>query len=529
MKVYQIDYSRLNLWSHTDLAYIQHEKSLDPFMVYPSEMAAFEEVISNRKEFPVDRGLLLNVLKKQYEKLGIALPVADGVIIDPNTFTVTTAHQPTLFTGPLYHIYKIASTIHLSREINSTYPGVTVLPVFVIGGEDHDWEEVNHFHLFGRKYVWERTASGPCGRLSLDGLDALVKTVDELFSNSPFGKDIHVLLEGCLAKANNYGEFHQLLIHGLFSMHGLIVLNMDDVDLKKAFIPLMEKEITERFSIKHVPVTQAALEKQGFKAQAYCRPVNLFYMTDQRRERLDPVEGGLLRVESGVQNSLAEIVQELHEHPDRFSPNVIMRPLYQESILPNLAYIGGGGEIAYWLERKSQFETAGVHYPMLIRRNSIMLLDGASLEQMEKTNLLWEDLLSDYDAIVKSYLLRHSQSDLTYTKELEMIKNAHLQLAAKAEKIDPTLAKAILAEETKQSKQFDQLASRLLRAEKQLQETHLKRIQKLKEKLFPEGGLQERRENFLSFYATYGPQWIETMVRICNPLEGKFTVVELKD
>ena len=150
MKVYQIDYSRLNLWSHTDLAYIQHEKSLDPFMAYPAEMAAFEELISNRKEFPLDRGLLLNVLKKQYEKLGIALPVADGVIIDPNTFTVTTAHQPTLFTGPLYHIYKIASTIHLSREINSTYPGVTVLPVFVIGGEDHDWEEVNHFHLFGR-------------------------------------------------------------------------------------------------------------------------------------------------------------------------------------------------------------------------------------------------------------------------------------------------------------------------------------------------------------------------------------------
>ncbi len=529
MKVYQIDYSRLNLWSHTDLAYIRHEKSLDPFIAYPVEKAAFAEVLSNRRKFPVDRSLLLNVLKKQYDKLGITLPVAESVITDENTFTVTTAHQPTLFTGPLYHIYKIASTINLSREINAALTGVNVLPVFIIGGEDHDWAEVNHFHLFGRKYVWERSASGPCGRLSLDGLDALVKTVGELFSNSPFGKDINDLLQDCFAKANNYGEFHQLLIHGLFSSYGLIVLNMDDVDLKRAFIPLMEKEITERFSIKHVPVTQAALEKQGFKAQAYCRPVNLFYMTDQRRERLDPVEGGLVRVESGVQNTLPEIVQELYAHPDRFSPNVIMRPLYQETILPNLAYIGGGGEIAYWLERKSQFEAAGVHYPMLIRRNSLMLLDSASLEQMAKTDLLWEDLLADYDAIVKSYLLRHSQSDLTFDKELEMIKSAHLQLAAKAEKIDPTLAKAILAEETKQSKQFDQLASRLLRAEKQLQDTQLKRIQKLKEKLFPEGGLQERQENFLSFYATYGPQWIEAMVRICNPLDEKFTVVELKD
>jgi len=529
MKVYQIDYSRLTLWSHTDLAYIQHEKSLEPFIVYPVDKAAFADVIAHRKKFPVNRELLLRVIKKQYEKLGLALPVAENVITDENTFTVTTAHQPTLFTGPLFHIYKIASTIHLSRELTASLPGVTILPVFIIGGEDHDWEEVNHFHLFGRKYIWERSASGPCGRLSLDGLDELIKTVSELFSNSPFGKDINVLLKDCLAKANNYGEFHQLLIHSLFNSYGLVVLNMDDLDLKKAFVPLMEKEITERFSIKHIPVTQVALEKKGFKAQAYCRPVNLFYMTDQRRERLDPVEGGLLRVESNVQNTIPEIVQELNAHPDRFSPNVIMRPLYQESILPNLAYIGGGGEIAYWLERKSQFETADVHYPMLIRRNSVMLLDEASLEQMTKTDLLWEDFLADYNAIVKSYLLRHSTSDLTYVKELEMIKNAHLQLAVKAEKIDPTLAKAILAEETKQTKQFDQLASRLLRAEKQLQETHLKRIQKLKEKLFPEGGLQERQENFLSFYATYGPKWIEAMVHICNPLEEKFTVVELKE
>ena len=117
MKVYQIDYSRLNLWSHTDLAYIQHEKSLDPFIAYPVEKTAFEEVISNRRKFPVDRSLLLNVLKKQYENLGIALPVAEGIITDQNTINVNTTHQATICTEPLYNIYKIAYTINLSREI----------------------------------------------------------------------------------------------------------------------------------------------------------------------------------------------------------------------------------------------------------------------------------------------------------------------------------------------------------------------------------------------------------------------------
>src|SRR6187551_3108005 len=102
MKVFQIDYSRLTVWSHTDLAYINHEKSLAPFMGYPAEKAAFTQAIANRKKFPVNRGLLLQVLKAQYEKMGVELPASAAGIISENTFTVTTAHQPSLFTGPLF-------------------------------------------------------------------------------------------------------------------------------------------------------------------------------------------------------------------------------------------------------------------------------------------------------------------------------------------------------------------------------------------------------------------------------------------
>ena len=157
-----------------------------------------------------------------------------------------------------------------------------------------------------------------------------------------------------------------------------------------------------------------------------------------------------------------------------------------------------------------------------------MLIDAGTFAQMQKADITWEDLLSDYDSIVKSYLKRHSQAELSFEEEQQMIKSAYEALSAKAEKIDPTLASAILAEETKQSKQFEQLGSRLMRAEKQLQDTNLKRIQKLKEKLFPENGLQERNENFLSFYAQYGPKWIEDMITICDPFDENFIVVELQ-
>ncbi len=525
MEVFQMSYERLGLWSHTDLAYIRQDAALQPFIAYPPNASSFVDTIQHRKSFPADRTLLYQVLQKQYDALGIPLPVSEAQLLDENTFTVATAHQPSLLTGPLYNIYKIASTIHLAGQLSELHPEQNILPVFIMSGEDHDWEEINHVHLFGKKYTWDRAATGPCGRLSLEGLDTLLELVSELFVHTPYGKDIREMLYRSLKTANRYSDFHHLLLHHLFSRFGLIILSMDDPDLKRAFIPSMEKELRERFSFHHVPETQSKLEAAGFKAQAYCRLVNLFYMTDDARERIEPSDTGFLRVESGISMSEVDIMIELHDHPERFSPNVVLRPLYQEFTLPNLAYVGGGGELAYWLERKSQFEAAGVHYPVLIRRNSLLYIDAGTASQIRKADLLWEDLLDEYDAIVRAYILRHSQTELSFEAELEQIRSAYAQLADKAEKLDPTLSKAILAEETKQLKQFEQLGSRLMRTEKQLHETQIKRIQKLKEKLFPEGGLQERHENFLAFYSQSGPAWIDTIVRMADPLIGKFTVV----
>lgn len=528
MEVFHTDYAKLGLWSHTDISYIQHDPKLDPFIAYKPQIEHFPEIIENRKNFPVDRSLLHRVIKKQYEALGISLPPKANDLLDENTYTVTTAHQPALLTGPLYHIYKIASTIHLANTLNQSLSGSKIIPVFIVSGEDHDWDEINHLHLFGRKYQWERDASGACGRLSLEGLDQLIKSVEDVFSNSPHSQTIKDLLEGCLQKSTTYAQFHQCLIHALFSHHGLIVLNMDDPELKQAFRSVMEKEITEKFSLAHVPVTQAALEDKGFKPQAFCRPVNLFYLSDGRRERIDPTGEGFLKVESGIHCSQKELLNELTEHPERFSPNVILRPLYQECILPNLAYIGGGGEIAYWLERKSQFEAAGIPYPMLIRRNSLMMIDKGSASLMEKSDLTWDDLLLDTNNLIKKFLVNHSETELEYRDELAMVTEAYHSLAKKAEKKDPSLAKAILAEETKHAKAFEQLGSRLLRAEKQHQDTHIKRIQKLKEKLFPANGLQERHENFLTFYAEYGNVWIDGLIEICDPFTEKFTIQVLQ-
>lgn len=527
MEVIRTDYSTIGKWSHTDLAYIKQDHALEPYYRHKPELGAIPEVIALKKQQSIDRSLLLATLQKQYDQMGASLPVADDVLLSENTFTITTAHQPTLLTGPIYHIYKIASAINLSRKLNTTYSTSHFIPLFVVGGEDHDWEEINHLHLFGRAFEWKREASGSCGRLSTDGLDAFTSEIAGLFENTIHGADIRQLFKDCLAKAENYGHFHQLFVQKLFGPYGLLVLNMDDPDLKRAFVPLMEKEIKEHFSFKCVTETQKSLAKAGFKPQAFCRELNLFYLGEGTRERLEKQEGQYIRVESGVSYSEHEILAELHQHPERFSPNVILRPLYQELILPNVVFVGGGGEIAYWLERKSQFEAANIPLPMLVRRNSFMLIDEATNEGMVKTGLSWKDMIDDYDNIVKSYISEHSKANIEVTIELNMLKSAYRLLEEKAELIDPTLATAIKAEEKKQLKQFEQLGSRLVRAEKQHQETALKRIKKLKDKLFPGDGLQERYENFLPYYSQKGDQWLELIINHSDPLESKFTILIL--
>lgn len=527
MPPHLLDYDRLTLWSPTDLAYLRQDPRLRPFYAYPPSLEGLTESLRNRAETPTDRTLLCTVIRDQYEKAGIPVPDTCALLESANTFTVTTAHQPSLLMGPLYNLYKISSTIHLAGRLGQHHAYYRFVPVFIVGGEDHDWEEINHLNLFGKRYTWDRDAAGPCGRLSTDGLAAVIDEVLAAVERNPFASETRALLESCLSGPSTYGAFHQKLVASLFGRFGLIVLNMDDARLKAAFRPWMERELLESFSAGTVPPVQEKLELLGFRPQAFCRPVNLFYMSPGKRERIERDAEGYVRVESGMRHTREEMLGLLESDPASFSPNVILRPLYQEHILPNIAFVGGGGEIAYWLERKAQFAAAGIPYPVLVRRNSLLMVEESLQAQLTKADLTWSDLLDDYDTIVRRYLLQHSQADLTFDDELRALENAYAMLASKAEKVDPTLVKAILAEQSKQVKSFEQLGSRLLRAEKQQQEVQLKRIQKLRERLFPENGLQERHENFLPFYTQYGSDWIDRLIPLCDPLEARFTVVEL--
>ncbi len=523
-----IPFQQIPQLSKTDVAYATGDASLRPFYNYDVDIQSFANVIEDKKKDKTDRALLVEVLKKQYktfDEKGISTATIEQLSSE-NTFTVTTAHQPSLFLGPLYFIYKIASTIHLARELKKHYPNNNFVPVFVIGGEDHDFDEINNINIFAKKITWQNQESGAVGMMQTSSLSDVLAELKSILGESEAAQHIFSIVEKNYTSNEHYHSATQALIHDLMGKYGLLVLNTNDVQLKTAFAPIVLTELLEQPSQKLVSDTQNDLAALGFKAQAFPREINLFYLRKNLRERIVFEENQFKVLNTDYVFSKEEIIQEVENHPEYFSPNVVLRPLYQELILPNLAYIGGGGELAYWLERKSQFAEFGLNFPMLIRRNSVVWIDEASQNKMEKLGLSDEDLFQDTDLIVKNYVTKNASRELNISQEKADLKHLFARIETLAKQVDATLVNAVAAESTKQLAVLDQLENRIVRAEKQKHEVSINQIKALQQKFCPNNGLQERFDNFLPFYIKYGEDFFITLIENLNPLQSGFIVAK---
>ncbi|MEL7122219.1 MAG: bacillithiol biosynthesis BshC, partial [Bacteroidota bacterium] len=286
-------------------------------------------------------------------------------------------------------------------------------------------------------------------------------------------------------------------------------------------------EIFDQASYEPVTATQKALEAVDFGSQAFVRPINLFYLQKNKRSRIIAEEDGTFSIlDTDLKFTKQKLRELLHEHPERFSPNVVMRPIYQELILPNLAYIGGGGEISYWLERKTQFELFGINFPMLIRRNSALWINHYQAKKIRKLGLSIQDTFTETEELIKTYVRRNSENDLDLENELGQLETVFESYGQKANQVDPTLKPRALAIGAKYKKQIEKLAKRLMREEKRKHEAAIYNIRQIKHELFPNDGLQERKANFLNFYAQEGQYFFDSLKEHLHPLEHGMVVFE---
>ncbi|MCH2043276.1 MAG: bacillithiol biosynthesis cysteine-adding enzyme BshC [Saprospiraceae bacterium] len=512
--------------SQIDKAYATGSPKLYPFYQYATSYNSFNELIENKTFSSAQRKILVEQLLEQYKQVEASPAHANvQLLAKENTYTVTTAHQPSLATGPLYYVYKIINAIKLAKELSKQYPQYNFVPIFWSGDEDHDFEEVNHFQLFGQKVEWEDKQGGSVGQYSVETLKGVLEQVQIILGTSERGQEIYKILHEAYSNKKNYKEATFHLVHHLFAQYGLVFLDASKAAFKATMYRVFRSELEEHVSQKLVRATAQELINAGFKNQAYPRAINLFYLSKNQRNRIVKEGNNYQVLNSNLSFSHEEILEELENSPERFSPNVIIRPLFQESILPNLAYIGGGGELAYWLERKSQFEHFGIPFPMLIRRTSVLWVNARQTKQIQNFGLSVTDLFQDYHSLIKKYIGDNSSRELSLGDEKSKLSTIFKQLLDKVTPIDSSLKGSVLAQQTQVLKSIDKLEKRLIKAEKQKYEQQLTKLQKLQDKLFPNNGLQERKDNLWNFYFKYGQAFIDTLLEYLDPMQEDFLIL----
>ncbi|MGB5508520.1 bacillithiol biosynthesis cysteine-adding enzyme BshC [Robiginitalea sp.] len=525
-----IPFSDTGFFSGLIEGYLDRREDLKPFYGrFPSLEAFQEQIADKQREFPQSHRIRVSeVLSQQYAALKASDATLEHIeaLKDSRTFTVVTGHQLNLFTGPLYFAYKILCAVKLAAELSEAYPDCHFVPVYWMATEDHDFEEINHFNFRGKNIRWNREAIGGVGRMDLEGLEAVYETFSADLGPGKRADALRDLFKNAYLKQNNLAAATRYLANELFGALGLVIIDGDEPRLKELLTPHIEKDIFDNLGYRSVGKSIDKLRELpgDYHIQVTPREINYFYLLDGLRSRLVAREDGFGVVDSDLHFSEEVLKSELRAHPERFSPNVITRPLYQEVILPNLCYIGGGGELAYWLELKDYFDTSGVVFPMLLLRNSALLMTGKQRDKLEKLQLDIKDLFLDSDRLIEKKVREISEISIDFTPQREHLVKQFQSLYDLAGKTDKSFLGAVKAQEVKQLSGLDRLEKRLLRAQKRKLEDSVSRVRDLQDALFPGGSLQERSRNFSEFYLDMGPALFEELLEGFRPLEMEFSV-----
>ncbi len=512
------------------LNYIASDKTLGEFYSYNPSLEGFKDILINNKSQTYNRELLVDVMKKQYQQSTIdSSSLNIDVLLNKNTYTVCTGHQLCLFTGPLYFIYKIISTINLAEKLQKQFPEYHFVPVYWMATEDHDFNEIKSIHFFGKNVSWENVdAGGAVGRLKTDSLMPVIDELKLILGESEHANELIQLFSEAYLKHTTLADATRYLVHQLFGSYNLLIVDGDDKKLKAEFAGIMQDDILNASNNQLVNKSIEQLNAIGYKAQVNPREINCFYMKNSLRERIvfDAQTQMYMVLNTSVTFTKEQLIVDLQTHPERYSPNVVLRPLYQQKILPNLAYIGGPGEIAYWLEFKTMFTHHNITYPVLIPRNFALLTDEKSVQQFNKLGFEMDDVFKETDVLVKQYVIKHVDKEFFLNEETEKVSVIFNQISEKANGIDVTLKAVVDAEFQKTIKGIKAIEAKMLKAEKQKQETAIQQIKKMKNKFFPEGILQERYDNFAPYYLKSGKSFIEKLKAEFDPLDFQLLIIE---
>lgn len=504
MIVHKIKYNDTNHFSELVEDYSQELVNKELYNRFPST-DNFLEQINEKSKQDLDRELLVSVLKKQNEGINLSKKSLFNIdsLSKKNTYTVTTGHQLCLFTGPLYFLYKIISTINLAEKLSKEFNEYNFVPIFWMASEDHDFNEINNVTINGNKFLWESDQQGPVGKFNTKGIINIIENISSIIGNTENNSSIINLLKKCYSQ-NNFSEATRCLINEVFGKYGLVILDANDKNFKKKLLPIMKEDLVFQ-SLSPIIKNNTIQNSKKYKTQAYVRDFNFFKISNSSRERV------------------LEVVSEseLEDNPEKYSPNVLMRPLYQELILPNLCYIGGGAEISYWMQLKTVFKEQNIVFPILNLRNSVLWIEKRDYEKWKDLGFTLEDLFLSTEYLEKTYVQNYF--DINLSKEKKSLKKIFNNIFDRIK--DKALLPSIESSQITNIKSIENLEKKLIRFYKKKHEIELNHIRKIKSKLFQNNHLQERTDNIIPYYCKYGEKFIETLKKELDPLDLNFLIL----
>lgn len=507
-----ISHIETHSFSKLVLDYLLHNKKIRPFINHFANIENFKKQIQEKKNHYINRSLLVETLKAQNTHLKLSLRSKKNIDLlnFDSTFTITTAHQICLFTGPLYVIYKIISAINLANQLNKKYTNSSFVPVFWMGTEDHDFKEVNHIHLFGKKIEWDIDESGAVGPMSLKGFNNVIADLKSVLGSDKRSKKLISIFKATYLKHKNLAEATRYLINELFGEDGLVIIDGNNKNLKKQFVPQMKKDILRSGFLKDIKDCSGKLSVD-YHQQAFISDINFFKLSQNKREKI----------------KIGTTEKEIESNPEHFSPNVLLRPLYQQVILPDVAYVGGGSELAYWMQLKTAFQHEDIPLPILILRNSVLLVSEKQCDRIYKLGFELKDIFLSKDQLNRKYLMSHSDFNISLDNEKKDLCSLYKKILNKTN--DVGLHTSIKAQLKKASSVIENLEERIIRSEKKKNQIALNQIAKIKSQLFPNNILQERYENFIPFYLQAGDNLMKILKNKLDPLNPNFVILTLKD
>ncbi len=491
MNLNEIPYNSIDIYKKIIKDYLNDKPYLSKFYSNYPRISSFKDQIKIKNEQNIDRNILVNELLAQYDTIEFKKKVHNNILSlkKKNTYTVCSGHQLSLLTGPLYYIYKILNTINLCEKLNLKYKNYNFVPIFWMHTEDHDFEEINNFNFNNSKIKWNNCHNdfSVTGKISTKSLK---EVVDELKLSDKNYSSIINLLKNFYLKNNNLAESTRKTLNYLFSDYGLIIIDPNSKILKKQIIHLIESDILNNSSKNIINQTSDQL---GY-SQAFARDINFFYLHDNLRSRIIKDGNKYKVMNTEFIFSEQEIKKKINESPWSFSPNVLLRPLYQEVILPNIAVVGGQNEILYWLQLKQLFKTHLISYPILFVRNSAFILNTRFNNYLDNLKLTHLDFFRDENYIFKKFISRNNKNDSHLNNYRSKIIKLYNEF--KLFYNDEGIIRSINSELKKNLRSFENFERKILKYQKNNFEKDLNRIKKIKYLLFPDNKPQERVINF---------------------------------